>query len=460
MSRILSCCCLSWPRRGGLWLLFLLLLEGGGCQQSVTWSSFLFPAPPVTSQTGGSTGSAGQASGQGKEVLPVESWPAQMQAKGIGTTLVPPLGMAVPTAMVKESLVIGENENSLAPQVANTSRRIALLLPLSGNAASIGQALSNSAQMALFEIAGPDLVLQLYDTQGTPEGAAQAADLALAQGVRLIIGPLFSSEAKVVGPKAQLLNVNVVAFASDPAIAANGVFIIGHQLRQQVERVVLFARSRGLSIFAALAPDDAYGRQAVTALQTAAAAADGRVTAVEFYDPATADLILVVRRLAQQKPFDAVLIPDRGDRLKRVTPLLSYFDIDLRDTRLLGTQRWMEGSLHQEPAVIGSWYAVPSSPAQAQFVARYRGAFATNPPAISSLAYDAVALAAVLARGGSPNFDSDAMTNEAGFAGVDGLFRLRSSGVAERGLAVMEVKTDGNSTIVSPPPEAFDRPGS
>lgn len=249
----------------------------------------------------------------------------------------------------------------------------------------------------------------------------------------------------------------MIAFTSDSSIAENGVFIIGHQLRQQVERVVLFARSRGLGVFAALAPNDAYGRQAVMALQAAVTATNGRVVAIEFYDTATTDLTTVVKRLAQQKPFDAILIPDRSDRLKLVIPLLLYFDIDLRATRLLGTQRWIKGSLHHEPAMASGWYAAPSSPAQVQFLARYRRAFGTLPLAIANLAYDAVALAAVVAKETtSHSFDSSTMTSSTGFFGIDGLFRLRPSGIAERGLAVIEVKADGGGVIVSPSPEVFD----
>ena len=343
------------------------------------------------------------------------------------------------------------------PWGTGSYQRVALLLPLSGATASVGQTLLNSAQMALFERTGSELALHVYDTKGTPEGAVYAADRALSQGVRLIIGPMLSPEVKAVAPKAQAANVNVIAFTSDPATASNSIFILGHQLRQQVERVASFARSRGLVVFAALAPDNEYGRQAVTALRQIATALDGRVTAVEFYDPA-ADPTPVVKRLARQKPFDAILIPDTGQRLQNVASLLPYFDIDVQETRLLGTQRWSKGDWHHEPAMVGGWYAAPLSPDQARFAEHYQQMFHALPSDIAGLAYDAMALAAVLAEGG-PNFDSSILTGEAGFTGVDGLFRLRPSGITERGLAVMEIKADGPPVLISPPPESFSHPG-
>jgi hypothetical protein len=50
------------------------------------------------------------------------------------------------------------------------------------------------------------------------------------------------------------------------------------------------------------------------------------------------------------------------------------------------------------------------------------------------------------------------LTNSSGFAGIDGLFRFRSDGTNERGLAVLRV-TPGGGQIVSPPPRAFGNSG-
>ena len=58
----------------------------------------------------------------------------------------------------------------------------------------------------------------------------------------------------------------------------------------------------------------------------------------------------------------------------------------------------------------------------------------------ATLAYDAVALVAALARTqGGQRFSPEVLTNPSGFAGIDGLFRFRADGTNERGLAVMRV---------------------
>ena len=73
-------------------------------------------------------------------------------------------------------------------------------------------------------------------------------------------------------------------------------------------------------------------------------------------------------------------------------------------------------------------------------------------------AVDAAALAAVLARTRTPPYyGAETLTNPAGFAGIDGIFRFQSDGLSQRGLAVLEVRPDGVK-VISPAPVSFDPP--
>jgi len=82
-------------------------------------------------------------------------------------------------------------------------------------------------------------------------------------------------------------------------------------------------------------------------------------------------------------------------------------------------------------------------------------------PRIATLSYDATALAASLARNGADNnmrpFDRTTILNPNGFAGLDGIFRFRQNGLAERGLAVLEFQ-NGKITVRDPAPATFQAP--
>jgi hypothetical protein len=154
--------------------------------------------------------------------------------------------------------------------------------------------------------------------------------------------------------------------------------------------------------------------------------------------------------------FDAVVLPDFGDRLLSIAPLLPYYDIDPNRIRLLGTALWDDMRVTREPALIGGWFAAPPPEAREPFNKRYREIYKREPPRLATIAYDATALAAVLARSeGGPDFSPEAITNPVGFAGMDGVFRLLSDGSIERALAVIEVRRNGFRTI-SPAPDTFE----
>ena len=86
----------------------------------------------------------------------------------------------------------------------------------------------------------------------------------------------------------------------------------------------------------------------------------------------------------------------------------------------------------------------PILPASAVSPAATARDLAADPVRTATLAYDAVALVAALARTqGAQRFAPETLTNPSGFAGIDGLFRFRSDGTNERGLAVMKVTGGG-----------------
>ncbi len=379
-----------------------------------------------------------------------------------------------------------------APELPEGPVSVALLVPLSGPSADLGRALMNAAQMALFDVGTERLVLLPKDTGGTPDGAARAAAAALADGATLILGPLFSASAAAVAPLASASRVNVIAFTSDRKAARPGLFIMGFLLDQQVERLVGFATSRGVERFAVLAPAGNYGQTVVHELRRVTQAMGGDFVDFVFYPAdakAASEVVDIVRALtdydvrrealeAQRRSlaesddevsrqalrrlegldtlgevhFDAVLLPEGGARLLTIAPLLPFFDVEPAKVRLLGTAQWETAALTDEPALFGGWFAAPPPGPRAGFEARFADIYGRRPPRLATLAYDAVALAGALARlPGGADFSAEILTTEAGYRGLDGVFRFAADGTNERGFAVLEVTSKGVVTVGDAP---------
>ena len=61
-------------------------------------------------------------------------------------------------------------------------------------------------------VADDRFTLLIYDTAGGPEQARTAVQAALANGARLILGPVFSAAVKAAGEEAAGSGVNILAF--------------------------------------------------------------------------------------------------------------------------------------------------------------------------------------------------------------------------------------------------------
>jgi branched-chain amino acid transport system substrate-binding protein len=355
------------------------------------------------------------------------------------------------------------------PLAAPGPPKVALLVPLSGANAELGQAILDAAQLALFETPAERLVLVPRDTGGSADGAAKAARAVIADGARLILGPLLAVEVEAVKPIARDAHVNVIAFSTVTGLAGGNTFLMGFLPRQEVVREVGFARERGLARFAALAPNSPYGHLVADALREVAASSGATVARVEFYDPRGGDTEPAVRRLmpgsapaatpatAVPSPpsFDALLLPEGGDRLKEIARQVREASAETSPVRLLGSGLWDVPDLGTEPALVGGWFAAAPPDARQTFAAHYRATYGHDPPRLASLGYDAAALAVALAHADGPEpFSHEAILNPNGFTGVDGLFRFTPSGLVQRGLAILEVEPQGN-VVISPAPQSF-----
>ena len=386
-------------------------------------------------------------------------------------------------------------EAQLPPIAAGGSVPVALLLPLSGPDAAIGADLLDAAQLALFEVADPKFRLVPRDTAG-PGGAAAAAEQAVSEGARLILGPLFAGDVAQASPIANARGVNVIAFSNDSAAAHPGAYLIGITPDQQIRRIVGYAYRQGLRRFAALVPEGEYGNHVHQSLQRYVAEIGAQLVVVSNYAADGNDVNGVVRRLAgwdgrraamqrmrrelEEKnddaardelrrlgrsetlgelAFDSVLLPEGGARLAQIAPLLAYYDVDSANVRYLGLTAWEAPGLGREPSLVGAWYVAPPQGGREGFEARFRDTYGRPPGPIARLGYDATALAALLARrDGGPDFSAQAITATNGYLGSGGIFRFRSSGEAETGLTVFEVRPNG-VRVVDPAPDTFQQLG-
>ena len=344
----------------------------------------------------------------------------------------------------------GPQQQPLA--VGNGQVKVGLILPLSasGNAGVAAQSMKNAAEMALAEFQNPNIQLLIKDDAGSPQGAQQRAQEAVNEGAEIMLGPLFALSVPSVAQVARTRSISVIAFSTDSSIAGRGVYLLSFLPESDVNRIVDYSASIGKKSFAAMLPDNAYGNVVEAAFKTAVSRRGGRIVAFEKYG---ADRATPARAVATSLgQADALLIADDGDSVVATADALTAAGANLRNIQLLGTGLWDNPRVLGNPALQGGLFAAPDPAGLRAFSGRYRTRYGGEPVRTATLAYDAVALVAALARTqGAQRFSSDVLQNPSGFSGIDGLFRFRPDGSNERGLAVMRVGSGGGVPVAGSP---------
>jgi hypothetical protein len=159
-------------------------------------------------------------------------------------------------------------------------RQVALLLPLSGSAASAGEAIQNGFFGAYFATAGgldDRQTIRVYDVAA--EGGASAAySTAVADGAEFVVGPLLRQNvAELANDILVPVPVLTLNYLPDSTLAPPGLYQFSlapeDEAAAVAQRAILDGHTRAL----ALVPSNAYGRRVFASFATAFEALGGTV---------------------------------------------------------------------------------------------------------------------------------------------------------------------------------------
>ena len=356
-----------------------------------------------------------------------------------------------------------------AMPVGQATTKIAVLLPLSGKSATVGADMQKAAMMAEFDRRRVGAAVVFYDTAGTPQGAVTALEAAEKIKPAIIIGPVFSASVDAV--KDEGPSVPVLSFTSDTEVVDDDIYTLALTIPTQVDRIVQFACGQGQKKLAVIGPENKVGEIVMNALDKAVKRCPMmEMVQVSLYNPKTVNFDPVIAKIAPQpidsrrkdltdkekellaKPitekvdFDSLFVFEDGIKLQQVMSMLSYYDITPSDIPVYGLSSW--GGLRMSELIGGYYPAMPIG-MSADFNARFRQAFGTNPSALATYAYDSVSLGIVL---GAQGMLQSKLLEDTGFSGVNGRFRLNSDGTNLRLLDMRQIKSKSRSIVIDNAP--------
>ena len=341
--------------------------------------------------------------------------------------------------------------------------KIGVLLPLTGKHSYIGQSLLDTMQIVIYENKKIDSELIIKDTKANPSLAKKATKELVEQNVDVILGPFFSSSLNKSLKIAKYKNVPLISFSSDRNEKEKGVYLMGFEPEQQISDITEYTIRKNYKRFAALLPNSKYGKRVLNTYRKVLNKNKFLINKVELYDLGTNDFEKNIQKLVglDKNPqlekdeetgenpiedfdpgFDVLLLIETGNKLRETVALLTYYGVDFKKVKLIGTGEWHIDNIGSEPGLIGAWFVAPNPKLWQNFKKKFYKFYNYEPIRLSSLAHDSLTSIFSIINKNDKFYELNYMDfqNSYGFTGIDGHFKFLSDGTVERKLSILEIK--------------------
>ncbi|WP_099828071.1 penicillin-binding protein activator [Oceaniglobus indicus] len=343
---------------------------------------------------------------------------------------------------------------------------VALLVPASSadGGAILARSLENAARLAIQDLDGVQIDLRVYDSGGQAATASAAAQKAVNEGAKVILGPVFADAANAAGVAVSGKGVNVLSFSNNTSIAGANVFVLGNTFSNTANRLVSYAASQGRSNIYVIHGQNTAEEQGRDAIVGAIQGSGARLAGVSSFELSQQGVTQAAPRLAGEVKAagaDTVFLTSgTSGALPFLADLLPSNGLSPAQTQYVGLQRLdIPSSALSLKGLQGSWFALPDPNLSARFNSRYQAAYGSNPHAIAGLAYDGIAAIGALVKTGKRDaLTAQSLTQGSGFIGVNGIFRLRPDGTNQRGMAVAQIRNN-QVVVIDPAPRSFGGAG-
>lgn len=386
-----------------------------------------------------------------------------------------------------------------APSVSqDATHHMAVLLPLSGDNAQIGRTIRTSVEIAALQNAPKGLNISFYDTNNN---LSETIKTVLAGNPEIIIGPVFSSDAKLVR-ESRPDELPVISFTSDAAAIGDGVMTLALMPTNSIETIIQEMKSDNIKNFIILSPDTESGHLMAGTAKTASDIYDIPLSGIFFYkeqDPESikntassasmhnarvaahtrarqvlSDILVNERITAIERsrmnaqldklsktetlgklPYDAVLFLGNGEDTRSLASYLRYYDVSARDARFYGTSMWDGSDISSDVTMSGAKFAALSE-IKPEFSNLYERTSGVLPNRLATFGYDVTNMAIGMIYSDKSN--ASYLLDPSGYIGTDGLFRMLPTGASERALQIVELNGSGTPRVITPAASNFMSP--
>lgn len=375
---------------------------------------------------------------------------------------------------------------------------IAVLLPMSGSAKSVGNDIKTSIETAFLRKPKANVKISFYDLSGNINKRHDTIREVLNTYPDVVIGPLFAEDARILRDE-KPDNLPVISFTSDVNSLGDGVMSVNLIPTQSIETIIRQIQSDGSTGLVIFAPNNTNGQSMLSVADTATDLYNVPVSGIFYYDSGNSesiknavmraslygtrkavnnrareilsdiltketisretrrDLSNQLEKISRTEtlgklPYDSVLFLGNGDDSKTIASFLRYYGVNNRDVAFYGTALWQNSDIASDFTLYGARYATLPEISD-NFTNLYNSVAGKQPDYLAAFGYDAanMALGKFYTQKSGPAYFFD----PSGYIGTTGIFRIQPTGESEHALRIVELNNSPTPKTIKDAPNNF-----
>jgi len=366
------------------------------------------------------------------------------------------------------SLILTTNANSVEDNIENDKiLKIGVLLPLSGNLETVGQAFLKAVQLGVHDLKNKEIKIYPKDSKGNALDAYEAGKEFEKLGIKIVIGPLLYKSTERLG---EINNVSFVSLTNKTGDLPKNTIAFGININSQIEVLKKYFKNKKISKTLLLSPKNNYEKQ-IKLINNSGLnfykkfsydenpkKITGEIEKITNYKARKRDLerrIKILKKSELEKDknelikleqmhtlgsvnFDSVFVIDFGEQLKSILTSFVFADVTSKNVNFFTLNQWFDETLFSEEALQNLYFPSINLENLSKFEKKYFKAYNEKPNKVSLLAYDALGLIYYCWINNNKVFRVDSLYNKDGFKGLQGEFIIKNN-LSEQKLNIYKI---------------------
>ena len=340
---------------------------------------------------------------------------------------------------------------------ASEKIKIGLLVPLSGKNAYVGNSIIKSVKLAINKINNSKIEIIPKDTKNDPTIALQAAKDLNAQGVKIVIGPIFNKNLIYLD---ELQDMTFISLTNKTLEIPKNVISAGINSLSQINAIIKFQKLTKLTKTIFLIPESDYADEIKKTIKetkikikklyvydSEPTKLTSQIEKITKYKARQLDLEREIKKLQSSSDpnrktkienlekidtigkvdFDSVVIADFDESLKSITTSLLYVDVYPNEIFFITLNQWFDTSLLKEKSTQLMYFPSINYENYKKFSEDYYSQFNEYPNQLSIISYDIVGLVYYLILQNDFIIDKKLFIRKNKFKGKIGYFEIKKN---------------------------------